>query len=110
MLNYPILIVPIFAGSGIRVKILEAMALGRVVITTSIGLEGIPANQDEHVLLANSVGDFIERIQQCYNQYPEIIKIGENAQIFVRKHFDSSKLAGQLIHAYQKALSLYAHK
>jgi glycosyltransferase involved in cell wall biosynthesis len=109
MLEYPVFIVPIFAGSGIRVKILEAMALGRVVITTSIGLEGIPARHKEQVILANSVNDFLESIQQCYDQYPKIIGIGENAQSFVSNQFDSSKLAGKLIHAYKKVLNLHTH-
>lgn len=109
MLNYPVLIVPIFAGSGIRVKILEAMALGRVVITTSIGLEGIPARHKDQVILANSVEDFLDSIQQCYNQYPKIIKIGQNAHHFVSNHFDSSKLAGKLIHAYKKVLNSHTH-
>ncbi len=109
MLNYPILIVPIFAGSGIRVKILEAMALGRVVITTSIGLEGIPARHKEQVILANSVEDFLESIQQCYTQYSKILKIGQNARHFVSNQFDSSKLAGKLINAYKKVLNSHAH-
>lgn len=109
MLNYPVLIVPIFAGSGIRVKILEAMALGRVVITTSIGLEGIPARHKEQVILANSIDDFMDAIQQCYNQYPEIIRIGENAQHFVSNQFESSKLAGKLIHAYKKVITSHTH-
>ena len=89
---------------------LEAMALGRVVITTSIGLEGIPARHKEQVILANTVDDFLESIQQCYNQYPRIIKIGENAQHFVSNHFDSLKLAGKLIHAYKKVLNSHTHQ
>lgn len=105
MIKYPVLIVPVFAGSGIRVKILEAMALGRVVITTSIGLEGIPAKHKEEVILANSVHDFLESIQQCYDNYPDIIQIGQNAHQFVSRHFDSSKLANKLVTAYQKVLN-----
>ncbi|HEX5624875.1 MAG TPA: glycosyltransferase family 4 protein, partial [Saprospiraceae bacterium] len=109
LLQYPILVVPLLAGSGIRVKILEAMALGRVVVTTSIGLEGIPARHKEQVFIANSTADFIESIQHCYDHYGRLSKIGENARSFVTQHFDSSKLAGKLVHAYKKALHSHGH-
>ncbi|MGB4970485.1 MAG: glycosyltransferase, partial [Saprospiraceae bacterium] len=109
LLAYPILIVPIFAGSGIRVKILEAMALGRVVITTSIGLEGIPAKHKEQVFIANTVEDFINSIEQCHLKYSKLQSIGESARNFVLNHFDSSKLALKLVHAYKKALHSHTH-
>ncbi len=109
LLRYPVLVVPVFAGSGIRVKILEAMALGRVVITTSIGLEGIPAKHREQVLLANNVDDFVQSIEQCFTNYSKIIKIGQKAQNFVSNHFDGLKLAGKLINAYKKVLNSHVN-
>ena len=63
------MIVPLFAGSGIRVKILEGMALGKVIITTRIGLEGIPAIDRKHVLIADTKEEMIEAIQYCYAHY-----------------------------------------
>lgn len=39
---HSILIVPLFSGSGIRVKIIEGMAMGKAIVTTSVGAEGIP--------------------------------------------------------------------
>ncbi len=102
--RYPVLIVPVFAGSGIRVKILEAMSLGRVVISSSIGLEGISAKHKEQVFIANTVADFIESISLCKAQYDNLYKIGENARNFVLENFENSKLAGKLVQAYKKAL------
>lgn len=105
--NYPVLIVPIFAGSGIRVKILEAMALGRVVISSSIGLEGIDAKHMKEVIIANSVQDYISSIEYCLNHYEHARKIGEKAQKFAAQHFDSGKLGLKLASAYKKVLSSY---
>lgn len=105
--NYPVLIVPIFAGSGIRVKILEAMALGRVVISSSIGLEGIDAKHMKEVIIANSVQDYISSIEYCLNHYDHARKIGEKAQKFAAQHFDSGKLGLKLASAYKKVLSSY---
>ncbi|MBK8955721.1 MAG: glycosyltransferase [Saprospiraceae bacterium] len=105
--NYPIMIVPIFAGSGIRVKILEAMALGRVVITTSIGLEGIAAKHMQEVIIANSVEDMIKSIQYCYDNPDQLQKIGEKAHKFVQSHFDNQKLGLKLHQAYKKVLATH---
>lgn len=105
--NYPILIVPIFAGSGIRVKILEAMALGRVVISSSIGLEGIDAKHMKEVIIANSVQDYISSIEYCLNNYEHVKKIGEKAQKFAAQNFDSAKLGVKLASAYRKVLNTY---
>lgn len=109
MLEYPILIVPIFAGSGIRVKILEAMALGRVVITSSIGLEGIPAKHLDQVILANSAEDYIHSIQMCYDGKINLLNLGQSARNFVHNNFDSSKLAEKLLTAYQNVIDSPSH-
>lgn len=107
--NYPVMVVPIFAGSGIRVKILEAMSLGRVVITTSIGMEGIPAKHMQEVIIANSVNDFVESIQFCIDHPQQLQKIGERAQKFIQVHFDSNKLGLKLHNTYKKVLMTHKH-
>ncbi|MBD3306272.1 glycosyltransferase, partial [candidate division KSB3 bacterium] len=53
-------VVPLRAGGGTRLKILEAMALGRPVISTSIGCEGLDVIDGEHILIADSPGAFVE--------------------------------------------------
>ena len=63
MLQHPIALVPLFSGSGIRIKILEAMMLSRTVITTTMGLEGIHAIDGEDVLIANTPYDFQAKLE-----------------------------------------------
>ena len=101
MNEHSVAIVPLFSGSGIRVKILEAMMLGRVVLTTSMGLEGIPAEDGNHVLIANSDYDFIEKIEFCRKR-PDLLRgIGERARQFAVDNFDSLAVAKRLLMAYQ---------
>ncbi len=107
LLQYPVLVVPVMAGSGIRVKILEAMALGRVVITTSIGLEGIPAHHMKEVIIANSVEDFISSVEYCDKNYDRIMQIGRNAREFVFQHFNSTALGLQLANTYRALLETH---
>ena len=104
MNQHSVSIVPLFSGSGIRVKILEAMMLGRVVLTTSMGLEGIPAQDGEEVLIANSDYDFIEKIEFCRKR-PDLLRgMGEQARKFAVNHFDSLDIAARVLSAYESHL------
>jgi len=55
-------VVPVLSGSGTRVKILEAWAAGRAVISTSFGVEGLPARPGEHLLVADGADSFGEAV------------------------------------------------
>ncbi|MFK7948189.1 MAG: glycosyltransferase family 4 protein [Saprospiraceae bacterium] len=99
--QHSIMIVPLFSGSGMRVKILEGLALGRVILTTSIGVEGIHAVDGKHLFIVNTVDEFIEKINYCI-QNPEKLKaIGESGKRFVNEHFDNLKIAERLKEHYE---------
>jgi glycosyltransferase involved in cell wall biosynthesis len=55
-------VVPMLAGSGTRVKILEAWAAGRAVVSTQLGAEGLPVRSGEHLLLADVPEDFVAAV------------------------------------------------
>ena len=58
-----VFVVPLHAGSGMRVKILEAMAQGLPIVSTSVGVEGLPVNSGEHLLIADSGDAFARAIR-----------------------------------------------
>jgi glycosyltransferase involved in cell wall biosynthesis len=80
-----VLVVPLWSGSGIRIKIIEAMAVGKVIITTTIGLEGINAIHKKHVLLADTADEFTDAITFCLHHPEQCREIGENARQFIRE-------------------------
>lgn len=95
-----IMIVPLLSGSGIRVKIIEGMALGKVIITTSVGLEGIPAQSGVNILIANEPADFLRIIKDLI-AFPQLAQtISENALTFANEHFRSEYLTQKLLHFY----------
>jgi glycosyltransferase involved in cell wall biosynthesis len=55
-------IVPLRAGSGTRFKILESWAMGRPVVSTTVGAEGLPFRDGDNILVADSSSDFCSRI------------------------------------------------
>jgi glycosyltransferase involved in cell wall biosynthesis len=99
------MIVPLFSGSGTRVKILEGMALGKIVITTSIGLEGIEAKHKKHVLIADTPEEFVEAIGFLRSSEAEISALQENAVKFVHEHYSNVKIAENLIEKYKILLT-----
>lgn len=96
-----IMIAPLFSGSGIRVKIIEAMALGKAIITTSIGAEGIDIEDGNNIFIANTSEKFIETIDKLVENKALVEKIGQNAHNFVKEHFNIQKISIILNNFYQ---------
>jgi polysaccharide biosynthesis protein PslH len=95
------MIVPLISGGGMRVKILESMALGRINITTTVGTEGIDAQHTKELLIADTAQDFLEAIRFCVKHPRKCLEIGQRAQVFCAKNYDNLQLAHKLVEAYQ---------
>jgi glycosyltransferase involved in cell wall biosynthesis len=57
-----VVVVPLLVGSGTRIKIFEAMAMSRPVVSTTIGAEGLPVNPGKEILLADAPGTFADAV------------------------------------------------
>lgn len=97
-----IMIVPLFSGSGIRIKIIEGMALGKTIISTKIGADGIMYTEDENILIANSTDEFLSAIEKCLKNKSYCDGIGRNAQDLIQNQHNNSKITQNLISFYQK--------
>lgn len=102
MKSKAIMIVPLLAGSGMRVKVLEAMSLGKVVISTSVGAEGIDYRTGENILIADSKEEFIEQILRCVSDFEFCKSIGEKAFELVKSKYEIGNLARKLFDFYSK--------
>ena len=91
-----IMIAPLFLGSGMRIKIIEAMALGKPVITTKIGGEGILYENEKNICIAKTPQDFLnylEKLQQpAYYNY-----VGKNAQILIKTTYGINEISNNLL-------------
>ncbi|MFY9154170.1 MAG: glycosyltransferase family 4 protein [Prolixibacteraceae bacterium] len=97
-----IMVVPLFSGSGMRIKIIEGMALGKPIITTDIGTEGIPTENWNNILIANDENQFIEAIERLINDRNLADQIGRNAIGFIQEKFDNLSQAGALVEFYKQ--------
>ncbi len=91
------MIVPLLSGSGMRVKILEGMALNRVVISTTVGMEGIDAKDKTQILKADSPKEFADSMNWILQNKEEQRKIAFGARKFIANHFDRETNAKKLI-------------
>ena len=87
-----IMLVPLFSGSGIRIKIIEAMAIGKAIISTSIGAEGIPYTHGENIMIADTPCEFFEMISACVANKDLCSKLGKNAREVIMRHHNRGPL------------------
>ena len=100
--EHPLMVVPLLSGSGMRAKILEGMALGKVVITTRLGLEGIDAEPGKDVLVADNLDEFREALAMVLRDPQQLTRMGERARSLVSTHYDSSRIGERLLATYQQ--------
>ncbi len=82
-----IMIVPVRIGSGIRTKILYAMAQGVPVISASIGCEGIRVKDEEGILVANTAAEFAHAIKKILNNTSFTLRLVHAAQDMTKKWY-----------------------
>lgn len=80
--------VPLLVGGGTRLKILEAMACGKAVVSTRIGAEGIPATHGEHILLTDSPEEFAAAMASLMEDAAARRRLGDAARRFVAEQYD----------------------
>lgn len=89
-------VVPLRVGGGTRLKIFEAMAAGKAVISTTIGAEGLPTESGRHLLIADSAEDFAAAILRVIREPDLRRRIEREARALVTTHYDWSVAAAQL--------------
>ena len=103
--QHNVAVVPLLSGSGMRIKIIESMALGKTVITTLVGAEGIQYSEFENIIIAENVPKMVENISRLYNHPEEAEAIGLNARRLVEELYDNKKIINRLELFYNEITS-----
>ena len=100
--DHNVAIVPLLSGSGIRIKIIESMAMGKTVITTRVGAEGILYDEEVNIIIAENKAKMVEAIR-ALNENPEIaVRIGQAARKLVEETYDNRKIIARLLMFYEQ--------
>jgi sugar transferase (PEP-CTERM/EpsH1 system associated) len=98
--NAAVYVVPLRIGGGTRLKIFEAMAMGKAVVSTTVGAEGLPVVADEHLVLADGPEPFARAVLDLLRDAPRRDRLGWAARSLVVKQYDWAAVAGALDDAF----------
>jgi len=97
-----VMIAPLFAGSGLRMKIIEAMSLGKTVVATPVAAEGLPVEDHRELLIGTDAVSFSDALISGLSDPGLRASIGARARELVRDRFDNLKHTSQLLEFYNK--------
>lgn len=100
-----IMLVPLLSGSGMRVKIIEGMAAGKAIVSTSIGAEGIPVVNDHNILIADEPEAFANHIIKLFNKPELIYQLSLNAASLAKEKLLNSNIILNLENFYKNLIA-----
>ncbi len=101
MQQHGVMIVPLFSGSGMRVKIIEGMAMAKCIIATPLGAQGIEAMPNKEIIIASEKSDFVNAITQLIANPQQISQIGGAAQRLVQHKYNMDLIIQQTLTFYR---------
>ena len=102
--RHNIMVVPLLSGSGMRIKIIEAMAHSRCVVTTPIGAEGIDAENGRQILIGTSPDELKQQILKAIGDAEYTHKVANEAFAFTNANFNNRKIISGLNQFYKQWL------
>ncbi len=96
-----IAVVPLRIGSGMRIKVLELMALGMAIVSTTIGAEGIDVEDGKHIFLADTAEQFARKVSLLLSSPSLCKEMGNNARELVGRKYTWNSAGEKLLEAYK---------
>jgi polysaccharide biosynthesis protein PslH len=98
-----IFVAPLFSGTGQRVKLLEAFAMGCAVVSTSTGVSGFPVTPGIEAMIADNVGDFSSRLRELLTSESLRRDMGERARKMIIRDFGWQRLGCELLELVERS-------
>ncbi len=103
-------VVPLRIGGGTRIKIYEAMAMGKAVVSTRIGAEGLPVKHSENILLSDKPEDFARSVVQLLRRPAERQRIAQAARKLVEENYSWASVAQVLARTLSRVADEYRER
>lgn len=103
--QHKIMVVPLLSGSGLRIKIIEGMAYGKPIVSTSIGAEGIYCDPKKDLIIADKADDFSNAVIELLTDPAKREELEKNASAFAYKEFDNKNVVSKLVQFYNTLLN-----
>lgn len=95
-----VFVLPFRVGSGTRLKLIEAMAAGKALVSTAVGAEGFPVENDREIKLVDEAEGFATAVLHLLNHPEERQRLGQAAQHFARQ-YDWRVVVPQFLEIYE---------
>lgn len=95
-------VVPLRMGSGTRLKLLQAMAAGKAVVSTRIGAQGIDVSDGDQLRLADTADSFAQKVTTLLKSPQQRSELGANAARHVNAHYDWTRIVPCLLQVYDR--------
>jgi glycosyltransferase involved in cell wall biosynthesis len=100
-----VVVIPLRIGGGTRLKLLEALAMGKTIVSTTLGAEGIVAKTDQEILLADDAQRFADQIQKVLTDTALRARLGKAARALVEDRYSWETSVGRLNQVYGECLA-----
>ena len=91
-----VVVVPLHAGSGMRIKIAEALAAGRPIVTTTKGMTGLSLKHEEHVMVADSAEHFAKALVDLLSDGDKASALGQRGRAWAQANLQNRARAERL--------------
>ncbi len=105
MKSHGVCVVPLRAGSGIRMKLIEALSLGIPCVATDIAVQGLPVTNEKELMIANDADTFVLATRNLLNNRKAMIDMGKRAHAYCFENHNPTKNTSELIAFYHSLKS-----
>lgn len=100
-----LMIIPLLSGGGMRVKLIEGMALGKVIVSTSTGAEGVDCEDGKNIIIADDPESFASAVCNYLSDKNFMAEIGAAAKQFAASYYNNEDISKKLTDLYKSILS-----
>ncbi|MDF7811325.1 glycosyltransferase family 4 protein [Hymenobacter sp. YC55] len=100
MQQYEVMLVPLLSGGGMRIKIIEGMALGKCILSTMLGAEGIHVRDEHDIVLRDTPAAWVEAIGRYYHGQLPADLIGREAAHTIVRLYDNRRVVERFLDLY----------
>ena len=102
MQQYELMLVPLLSGGGMRIKIIEGMALGKVILSTTLGAEGIAVRDGHDIVLCDSAAEWLEALRAWYRGEMPVAALGAAAARTATEGYARRRVTQQFVDLYER--------
>jgi len=104
MQQYGLMLVPLLSGGGMRVKIIEGMALGKAILSTKLGAEGIAVRNGHDIIVRDSPAEWLDFLRRWARGDASLSEVGANATQTATEVYDNRRVVQRFVDLYERLL------